>query len=116
MSQTPDAYAPPKADPLPPQPAPALSPEVRRGARIAGVLLILNAILVLIERAVMKSPAGQPAAFSTPLPAIIDLVIGGSLVAGRMNLRIWAIVRCVAGGVIFTALQLAHQDFIAAGA
>ncbi len=109
----PNLYAPPTTDllplpPLPPtQPDPAAGASTERGlspgVRIAGGLLILNAILVLIEKLALATP-DQGAFGVAPL---IDLVIGGCLLAGRTQLRPWAIVRAALGGVVFTGMHLA---------
>jgi len=117
----PNFYAPPTTDLPPPLPLlPPAQPDLAAvasterglspGVRIAGGLLILNAILVLIEKLALATP-DQGALGVAPL---IDLVIGGCLLAGRTQLRPWAIVRAVLGGVVFTSMHLAAGHAVAA--
>jgi hypothetical protein len=83
-----------------------------QGARIAGVLLLVNAALVVVENVVMPSAKG---ATNGVVPAVIDVLIGASLVRGDRKYLNWAIVRAVGGAVIWTALSLANGErFMAA--
>ncbi|MDI3286356.1 hypothetical protein [Polyangium sp. 15x6] len=110
-----NAYAPPTA-PLrepPPERAPH---EVTPAQRIAGGLLIVNAVLVLIEAAVLP-PDPNPTPLTSPgrsfLPAIIDIVIGVSLVSKNRKFLPWAVVRVAFGLVVLTALLAFKDPFLA---
>jgi hypothetical protein len=107
-----DAYAPPKADTaLAPSAPVSLLKGVTRGTRIAGALLLTNAIVVLAERVLLPQVAGG-AFVAAPF---IDAIIGISLLLGRPTLRVWALVRCVLGGVVFVGISVARQDYVTAG-
>ena len=110
-SPTPEvnAYAPPQADTnvAAPLPSMAIRADVPTNVRIAGWLMIANAAMVLISRIVL--PTSVAVGF---LPAIIDLVIGASLARGNGQLRIWAMVRCVGGAVLFGGLLLSQGNTI----
>lgn len=87
--------------------------------RIAGGVLILNALLVLAW--VGLAPA-TPQAGGDPfmaaggvgsiLPAIIDLAIGASLLRGSTALAPWAMLRCV-GGLALSAVVYASKNPLA---
>ena len=104
-----NAYAPPQADTNVAAPVlPSLAgQDVPRNVRIAGWLMIANAAMVLVSRLFL------PAAVAVGLlPAIIDLIIGTSLARGRGQLRIWAMIRCVGGAVLFGGLLLSQGNYI----
>lgn len=104
------------------------APPVRPGAprpagpahRIAGAVLVLNAVLVLLWVGV--APAAGPQAGGDPLlagggvgsivPAIIDLAIGASLLRGSATLAPWAMVRCV-GGLLLSLVVYATKNPLA---
>lgn len=109
-SPTPEvnAYAPPQADTTVAPVLPSIkSADVPTNVKIAGWLMIANAAMVLISRVVL--PTSVAVGF---LPAIIDLVIGASLARGNGQLRIWAMVRCVGGAVLFGGLLLSQGNTI----
>lgn len=95
------------------------TPETNGPARrLAGALLIANALLVLLWIAVAP-PAKNPndAAFmlgskvGSFLPALIDLAIGVSIVRGSPKLVPWAIVRCVVGVLLSAGIYLQKDPF-----
>jgi hypothetical protein len=103
-------------DPIPAPEAAAVTvtspPSSMQGARIAGVLLLVNAALVVVDNVLMPSAKGVP---SSVVPAVIDVLIGASLVRGDKKYLNWAIVRAIGGAVIWTALSLANGErFVAA--
>jgi hypothetical protein len=78
------------------------------GQRVAGALLIGNALLVLALAAF--GPHGPAAAHAvapaaTIIPSVIDLGIGATLVAGKRRIIPWAMARVGLGLVVLTALQ-----------
>lgn len=99
--------------------APAQGPPPRRdpsrveataGQRLAGLLLVVNALLILVGAA-LSLRAPQAATGPLPpgvgvVPAVIDMAIGASLLSGSGRLALWATVRVVVGMVVFTALQI----------
>jgi hypothetical protein len=88
-------------------------PPSTTGMRVAGLCLIFNALLLLLELAAvgLQSGGGRPPPI---VPAIIDVLIGGSLLAGNEKLKTLAIVRCVLGGLVFTGVSLYQGDPIVA--
>jgi hypothetical protein len=83
------------------------------GARIAGGLLLLNAAVMALELVLM--PNKVPNATSSLVPAVVDVLIGASLLRGDKKYLQWAIVRAVGGAVIWTGLSLANgEHFVAA--
>jgi hypothetical protein len=91
--------------------------EATAGQRLAGLLLLVNALLVLVEAALSLHAPGA-ASGSLPagmrlVPAVIDMAIGATLVSGSGRLVLWATVRVVAGMLVFTAMQLKNP--LAAG-
>src|SRR4051812_3345350 len=76
---------------------PETPPLATFGSRAAGLLLIVNAVLVLALAAV--TPSATP--FFGVHSVIVDLVVGGGLLTGRARWHKWACVRAILGGVIF---------------
>lgn len=86
---------------------------VSTGARIAGAVLIVNALLVTIERLVMGTTGSDLA--NSPIPGIIDLLIGGSLLSNKARFLTWAQIRVVLGALLFTGIHVARgENFLAA--
>ena len=110
-------YAPPKSNDQPPAPETdySLTGELSKAARIAGALMIVNGILVAIEFAMTagKSGPGAPG-FRSPLPAIIDILIGVSLVRGNPKYKTWAMVRVCLGAAVFFAISAFGGDLFTA--
>jgi hypothetical protein len=97
--------------------SPAADPPPRRtrreataGQRLAGLLLVVNALLVLVQAALsLRGPqAGNGAlpAGAWVVPAVIDMAIGASLVSGSGTLVAWATARVVLGMIVLTVLQI----------
>jgi len=106
-SQGPNPYAPA----LPPPPIGQVPPpRATTGQRLAGFLLIANALLVLTEAAVSARASEPATGVLAPGamigPSIIDFVIGISLAAGARRLVPWATLRVAVGMVVLTALQI----------
>ena len=79
------------------------------GARVAGVVLLLNAGANVLS--MIKEGAGTgPLANQEVKGMIVDLVVGGGLLAGRATLQKWAIVRVVLGLIVFGAMFGAQHD------
>lgn len=106
----PNPYAPTAEDPAPPR---ATRPDEATSAqRLAGGFLIANAALGLMW---VATSAGTPAAQGTAVTpgvgivsAVIDLMIGTSLVRGQRKLVAFATVRVGLGLVLFTAMQIGN--------
>src|SRR5438552_929373 len=81
------------------------------GARVAGVVLLLNAGANVLS--MIKEGAGTgPLANQEVKGMIVDLVVGGGLLAGRATLQKWAIVRVVLGLIVFGAMFGAQHVMI----
>ncbi len=100
----PSAYAPPTTEAAPP-PEPLPAGTVSVGAKIAGVLMMLNGVVVLIE-------AAQGGGNISPVSTIIDFVIGGSLLANKDKYLVWAQVRVGLGLLVFGGMALAQGDLV----
>jgi len=74
------------------------------GARIAGVVLILNALSAFYAAIVLQVPLTGP---SRSTSAVVDLILGGLLVLGRRKVVPFCVVRIVLGAVLFLGLSLA---------
>ncbi len=102
-------------DPIPPSdatPDGAATPRPStQGIQIGGFLLLLNAALVVIETFLLPSAKGPTVGLG---PAVFDVLIGASLVQGNTKYQPWAIVRAVAGAVIWTALSLSNGERLVA--
>ncbi len=103
VSKTPLEYIPQHATPA--------VPSLTTAQRIAGIILIVNGILVFTESAVMPSPDST---FNPISAAIIDLLLGVMLVAGRTRVLGWVKFRVVAGAVVFTALYAVNGNLVMA--
>jgi hypothetical protein len=102
-----DPYAPPQEPAAPTRSMPSLLPgELSRGAYVAGAVLCINGTLTLIERALTLTPSHETA-MNAIYPVMIDLAIGVALLLRKAQVRTWAILRCVVGGVLFAAMQIA---------
>jgi hypothetical protein len=75
--------------------------EVTKAARIAGGVLILNAVLVVAERALMQATSDTP---SSPVSYVIDLILGAMLLAGKGKALPWAKVRVILALVLLPAI------------
>jgi hypothetical protein len=108
-------YAPPIASHEPEEPRrKPLAPDVAtKGQRVAGALLIVNALLVFVEGAVSlgKSDAGGGTPGAAVVPAMIDLGIGVSLLSGSSKTARWAVIRVVLGLVLWGGMQAAKGEW-----
>jgi hypothetical protein len=77
--------------------------EVPLGARIAGGILIGNALLLVAERLVAPSDEGF---LRSPISMIIDLVIGITLLLGQEKYLRWAKIRIALGGILLPIVFL----------
>jgi hypothetical protein len=75
---------------------------VSPAARLAGALLIVNAVLSVLERAVLGPE--QLGFVGSPIAAIVDVFIGGSLLANKPRFLTWAQIRVGLGAVVFSAI------------
>ncbi len=97
---------------------PAPKPEAQNPAlRLAGCVLILNALLVAAEKVIVPQAGGSGfLSGPTMLPSIvIDAALGISLLSGSTRYQTLAIVRCVLGLILFSALHLAEGEVLAMG-
>src|SRR2546427_12635168 len=60
------------------------------GARVAGVVLLLNAAANALTM-IKEGPGSDPLAHHEVKGMIVDLIVGGGLLAGKANLQNWAI-------------------------
>ena len=86
------------------------------GQQIAGGLLIGNAILVLLSAFLIPAdpklgPMFEPS--RSFIPAALDVLIGASLLSGKVKYRAWAIIRVVLGTILFTALAWTKDPVLA---
>lgn len=113
-----NAYAPPNAPMQEPPPPPIVSFEATLGQRIAGALLIVNAIIVVVQMFVTPTDPTSKDPFSSPgrsvLPTFIDVVIGVYLLLKNKKFVPWAIVRVAMGLVILSAIHIARGDLLSA--
>lgn len=93
--------------------------EVTLGQRIAGAMLIANGVLLALEVGVMSSTSSSidstglrsPSATSTA--ALVDIIIGVSLLAKSRRWVRWAVIRAVLGLVVYTAILGFENPFAA---
>jgi hypothetical protein len=79
------------------------------GARVAGVVMLLNAAANALTM-VKQGPGSDPLAHHELKGMIVDLVVGGGLLAGKANLQKWAIVRVILGMILFGAMFGVQKD------
>jgi hypothetical protein len=112
-----NVYAPPRAglEPAAPVARPALKlktqsqDEVPLGARLAGLVLILNGIGLLIERGMGEKTAGPPSA------VFVDILVGGLLIAGVAKTLPWAKIRVGLGAIVLPILLISQGNAMMAG-
>ncbi len=108
----PPADNPQQADSVAPPPE-----TLTLGQQIAGGLLIVNAIFVLLSEVLIPADPKLGPMFApgrSVMPALIDLLIGVSLLRGKPKYRTWALLRVVIGTVLFTALAWGKDPLISA--
>lgn len=94
-------------------PAPAGSAPLPMGARIAGGLLLANALAIVLETALGVASSGIPG--HPPIAAAVhDLVIGAMLVGGVRKVLAWTVFRVCAGALLFVAMHVYQGDRLSA--
>src|SRR5262249_14027511 len=112
--------APAPQSPPPNSPAPTF--DLRGGgglpmaARVAGVVLMINAVFVFAELFLpgRNGPDGGP--LNSPVHIVVDLAIGFALARGVDKWQKIALARVALGALLFTGVSLAKQDWFGAGA
>jgi hypothetical protein len=96
--------------------APTGAREGGLGLRLAGGVLLLNALLVIAERVMAPQLGGQlPGGVgSSVVSIVIDAVLGVSLLMGNERHRGLAILRAALGLLVFTGLRLYQRDMVSA--
>ncbi|MCY1081217.1 hypothetical protein [Archangium lansingense] len=92
------------------------SGEVDPALRLAGGVLLLNAVLVLAERVLLSGPVGNgPGGAGAGLvSAVIDAGLGISLLTGNDRYRSLASLRAALGLLVFTGLHAFRGDMVSA--
>ncbi len=85
--------------------------EISLGARIAGVVFILNALSAFYAAVVLQLPLSGPGRSGS---AVVDTILGGLLVLGNRKVVPFCIVRVVLGAVLFLGITLYSGDFATA--
>ncbi|WP_143140946.1 hypothetical protein [Nannocystis exedens] len=94
----------------------ALGLKASTGPRIAGGLMIVNAVLVLAETFLMPEQAKPDLLTpSFPVTALIDIALGVSLVSGSTGAVGLSIIRVGLGLLLFTLMRAFAGDWLAAG-
>jgi len=94
------------ADLGPNQPLP-----IKQVLRTAGILLLVNDMLALVEQIVDRS--GAQKSFTGSLLAVaIDIGIAQSFIQGRSTYRTFAIFRIAAGLLVYGGIHISQRDFI----
>lgn len=104
MSESP--FAPPSVEEQPPAFSPTPHNEIPLGPRIAGGVLVANAILSFAG--MLTAPTEVPSGIFSGL---IDAAIGVSLLSGKAQFLVWAKLRVVLGLLFFGATSLASGDY-----
>jgi hypothetical protein len=116
-----NVYAPPQAvfQAAPPvaRPAPRiLAPdEVPLGARLAGIVFVLNGICLLIESGMGVKNASNAITSGPPISAFVDLLVGAFLLAGAAKVLGWARARVILGAVILPLALFVQGNAMMAG-
>jgi hypothetical protein len=115
-----NVYAPPRADLAPAGAPPAARPifstvstadpdEVPTGARIAGLILVLNGIALIIEMSKGMRTGGPSFA------SFVDIAVGAGLLIGSPRTLVWAKIRVGLGAVLLPILFLSQGNSMLAG-
>jgi hypothetical protein len=115
-ARRPDGICPRCSQRVDPAPEPVLAPELiplPRGARLAGVFLLVNALAVVAEAALHASST-MPG-HTRIVAAIHDIVIGTMLMRGERKVLRWTIFRVCAGAAVFVSMGLTQSDYVGAG-
>lgn len=101
----------------PPPDAPLADRVVTLGQQIAGGLLCINAVFVLLSAFVIPADPKLGPMFAPErsiIPALIDVLIGVSLLSKKTKYIAWAIIRTVLGMALYTALSITKDPMMAA--
>jgi hypothetical protein len=105
-------YAPPQsvvdAPASPAEPKPVSLPVVNP-LFVAGIVLFINAAFGLLEMVITRASSGK-GVFNSPMPYIIDIVVGFGLVQNKEKYRGWAIARAVLGLLVYSGIGIAGGD------
>lgn len=83
------------------------------GVRVGALLLLINAAIVLSQSVILDLD-GANAMLSPIGSAVVDVLIGIQLLRGQLAWRIWAIVRCTLGTLLFVGMNVSAGDVFAA--
>jgi hypothetical protein len=102
--------------PSPEPPVPDLRGETGAtlGARIAGVVLCLNAVFSFAELTVPGASRPDAGMLHSPVAFLIDLGLGVALLRGMAKWQKIALARVGIGAVVFTGVALVNQDWFGA--
>ena len=89
--------------------------EAGPGLRLAGGILLRNALLVLAERVMLPQSGGGFPGGAGIVSVIIDAGLGVSMLSGSERYRGFATVRAALGLLVFTGLHLYQRNLVAAG-
>jgi len=112
----PDGVCPRCTQRVDPAPELVLAPELTplpRGARLAGVFLVVNALAVVAEAGLGVSSATSG---HSPLVAVVhDVIVGAMLIRGERKVLRWTIFRVCAGAAVFIAMNFfGQQNYVGA--
>ncbi len=113
--EAPAPYRSPSASLAPPRTFSSFNQQdeetISLGARIAGVVLILNALTSFYTSFVLQVSLAGPNRF---VSAVVDLILGGLLVLGQRKVVPLCIARVVLGAVFFLGMSIYSGDFASA--
>ena len=91
-------------------------PEVGTAHRLAGLILILNGILVAVENTILADQLGGAMEGRHMLTgSLVDVGLGLALLAGAGSVLGFVKFRVIVGGIAFTALHFTQGDLLMAG-
>lgn len=110
-TQGPNPYAPAADPPPPPKKESAFAgrAQATTGQRVAGGMLLVNAVLALVAALSAKDGSGAMSGGAMVGPAIIDIVIGVTLLNGSGRLVPLAMIRVVLGTIFFSATSASQN-------
>jgi hypothetical protein len=113
--EAPAPYRSPSASLAPPRPFSSFrEPDeetIPLGARIAGVVLVLNALTSFYTSFVLQVSLAGPNRF---VSAVVDLILGGLLVLGQRKVVPLCLVRVVLGALFFLGMTIYSGDVASA--
>ena len=93
--------------------------EVGLGVRLGGAVLVANGLALLVQLALSGTKGETKEALhsftASPISMLIDLVLGGMLVAGNPKGLPWAKFRVVAGGLVLPIVFFAQGQGLVGG-